>query len=248
MSIQTSPSNTARPGETDPNAAMTRLLHLGCGLNAPPHWVNVDGSLNAWLAQHPLLKRICLTLRLVPRSQLNIPWPTNIKIANLRRRLPFDDCSFDAVYASHTLEHLYRDEAVNLLKESHRVLRRGGVCRMLVPDLKSIIQEYHAERTLPGDVGADDDRGRKMCRRLLMHSESAPRRGLIYRVYTALADFHDHKWMYDGVSVVKIMKEAGFAEVREVGFRESAIPHLDQVELEGRVLDGAGVIAEGVRP
>src|SRR5687767_5813097 len=100
-----------------------RLLHLGCGLTAPPEWVNVDGSWNAWFAKRPRVRRALGLLRLVPRKQAEVPWPTNVKRVDLRGRLPFPDASFDAVYSSHTLEHLYRDEAIALLRESHRVLK-----------------------------------------------------------------------------------------------------------------------------
>ena len=174
-------------------------------------------------------------------------WPKNVRRADLRKTLPFVSGSFDAVYSSHVLEHMYRVEALGVLKEAWRILRPGGTCRMLVPDLKAIVQEYLGERTLPGDSGAADDRARQMCRRLLMRREESPRRGLIYGAYTALTDFHEHKWMYDGPSLVKLMTEAGFGEVRERPFRDSSIPHIEKVEQEGRVLGGAGVAAEGVK-
>src|SRR5947209_15764883 len=85
-----------------------QLLHLGCGLCAPAEWTNVDGSSNAWLAQHPWLKRLVALIHVMPRSQLEIPWPTNIKIAKLTKPLPFPDRYFDATFSSHTVEHLYR--------------------------------------------------------------------------------------------------------------------------------------------
>jgi SAM-dependent methyltransferase len=227
---------------------MSRLLHLGCGLTAPPQWVNVDGSFNAWLAQWPRLRKLCALLRLVPRSQIEIAWPTNVKIADLRKRLPFDDGSFDAVYSSHTLEHLYRDQALALLKECHRVLRPGGVCRMLVPDVRTIVEEYRGERKLPGETGLEDDPARHLCHRLLLREQTCPRGGTLYRIYTALTDFHYHKWMYDGPSLVKIMTQAGFVECGERGLHESAIAHIEMVEQPTRVLDGAGVVAEGRKP
>src|SRR4051794_25798320 len=124
-----------------------RLLQLGCGLCAPPEWVNVDGSSNAWLAQHPKLKAPVRLFHLVPADKLNVPWPRSIKIANLKKRLPFESESFDAVYASHVLEHLYRNEALALLREAYRVLKKGGRCRMLVPDLQALIREYLGEGT-----------------------------------------------------------------------------------------------------
>jgi SAM-dependent methyltransferase len=233
---------------SSPTTQPPQLLHLGCGLTAPQEWLNVDGSLNAWMAQRPLLKKLAVTLRLVPRSQAEIPWPTNVKIADLRKRLPFEAGSFDAVYASHLLEHLHRQEALALLTEVRRVLKPGGVCRMLVPDLRAIVQEYLGERALEGETGAEDDKARQFCRRLLMRKEAPPRGGVVYRAYTALTDFHDHKWMYDGASLVKIMIEGGFVECRERGLHDSEIPHIDKVESPGRVLNGAGVIAEGRRP
>ena len=224
------------------------LLHLGCGLTAPEQWLNVDGSLNAWFSQRPRLRKLCSTLGLVSRRQTEIAWPTNIRIADLRKRLPFESDSFDAVYASHVLEHLHRDEASALLKEAYRVLRPGGLCRMLVPDLRAIVMEYLGQGSVPGDVGVSDDPARKMCRRLLMRGESGPGGGRVYRTYTAMTNLHDHKWMYDGPSLVKLMAEAGFQSCEERSFLRSDIPHLDKVEVPGRFLDGAGVAAEGRKP
>ena len=226
------------------DSSTPRLLHLGCGLCAPVEWVNVDGSSNAWLAQHPVLKKIAGALRLVPRQQLEIPWPTNITIANLRKRLPFPANSFDAVFSSHTLEHLHRDEAEALLRDIVRVLKPGGTCRTLVPDLGALIREYRGEGPAEGHGPcAEDDPARRFCQKILMQPERSDPRGFIYRLYSSRSNLHTHKWMYDGASLVKIMTDAGLTAVRE---RE--IPHLDKVESPGRVHHGAGVIAEGLKP
>ena len=155
----------------DRNTQGPKLLHLGCGLTAPQGWTNVDGSLNAWLAQRPRLKAFGVALRVVPRDKAAVPWPTNILIADLRKRLPFPDGSFDAVYSSHTIEHLHRDGALKLLREAWRVLRPGGRCRTLVPDLKKIVDDYVAGRAAaysahgpphsPMDSVASDDARRQ---------------------------------------------------------------------------------------
>ncbi|MGB7160680.1 MAG: methyltransferase domain-containing protein [Tepidisphaeraceae bacterium] len=202
--------------------------------------------MNARLAKRPWLRKLAGTLRLAPRSQIDIPWPRNVSYVNLRSPLPYDENAFDAVYASHTLEHLYRDEALRLLREGRRVVRPGGHVRMLVPDLAGIVQEYLGQIRMP-DALHDDDPARRMCRRLLMRGEQRGGRGLAYSLYLSRTDFHSHKWMYDGPSLVKLFNEAGFADARVMGFRESAIPHLDKVEMPTRSLGGIGVAVEAVK-
>ena len=241
--------STTTSSSTQP--APPRLLHLGCGLIAPPEWVNVDGSLNAWLAQHRLLRKIVTTLRLVPKSQTAIDWPTNVTIADLRKRLPFADGQFDAVFSSHTVEHLYRAQALGLLKEAFRVIKPGGICRTLVPDMRAMVREYLGEiemKWFEDESLLIDDPCRRLVTRMLFRAEEAPRGGFFYRLYHAMTDHHWHKWLYDGPSLVRLMTEAGFVDCRQRGLHESAIPHIDKVEMPHRVLNGVGVVVEGAKP
>ncbi len=54
--------------------------------------------------------------------------------------LPFEDASFDLVYASHVLEHIKDDEVA--LSEIRRILRPGGVAIIPVPIVGSRTVEY----------------------------------------------------------------------------------------------------------
>lgn len=105
-----------------------RLLNFGCGTAVHPDWVNLDSSTDL---------------------------PGVIR-HDLRRGLPFPDESFDAVYGSHVLEHLEPDAAMQLLRECHRVLRPGGIVRIVVPDLEAIARRYLETMTAAagGDVHA----------------------------------------------------------------------------------------------
>lgn len=91
-----------------------RLLNVGCGSQFHPAWVNVD---------------------LVTNNP-------SVMAYDIRKGLPFADDSFDAVYHSHVLEHLRPDEGAQLIKECGRVLRHGGVMRIVVPDLERIAKLY----------------------------------------------------------------------------------------------------------
>ncbi len=83
---------------------MTKL-HLGCGPQALPGWVNID----------------------------NRRYPGVDKVRDVRKGLPYKDVSF--VFAEHFIEHLAYDEALKLMRESRRVLRDDGVLRLSTPNL-----------------------------------------------------------------------------------------------------------------
>ena len=48
------------------------------------------------------------------------------------------DGSFDVVYSSHNIEHLYAHEVPWALREMHRVLRDEGLALITCPDLKAV--------------------------------------------------------------------------------------------------------------
>lgn len=227
-----------------------KRLHLGCGLNTPEGWINLDGSWNARLSRHPGLRKLIGILRFVPTSQLDISWDPNILVHDVRSPLPFGDNSLSAVYASHLLEHLYFEEAKRLLLECFRVLSPGGVLRMVVPDLGALVQEYLNEKqslassaTTEAMTAAD-----RLNEKLLLRSPAPPSGNPIYRFYITWKDFHSHKWLYDVDSLVNHFQRAGFMDVREMGFCQSRIEDIERIEKAERVLNGAGVCVEGVRP
>ena len=223
-------------------------LHLGCGLATPEGWIHLDGSLGAWLAKHPLLKRLARLLRLAPRAQFDVPWNTNIVVHDVRKRLPFPDASMAAIYSSHLLEHLYLDEAERLLAECRRVLAPGGVLRLVVPDLRALVREYLEGVTLAGSEDAADlSPADRLNSQMLLRVPRLPKRSLLYRWYSA-NEFHTHKWMYDAESLIIHVRRAGFEEVDERPLHDSRIDGIEHVESPGRVSGGAGVCIEGIRP
>ena len=222
-----------------PNLAADRL-HLGCGLNAPADWLNVDGSMQAVFARKPRLKNALVTLRIYPRAQAAIEWPANILRLDLRRPLPFPDGRYRAVYSSHTFEHLHRQEALALARECCRVLVPGGVCRVVVPDLGAIIERY---RQRHAGADAPDGAGDQLMEEMLVHPP-APAPGAL-GLYHRLLGFHQHKWMYDARSMSGLLREAGFAEVTPRPCLEGNLPGLAEIEDPRRVENGAGVAVEG---
>jgi hypothetical protein len=53
---------------------------------------------------------------------------------------------------------------------------------------------------------------------------------------------HYHKWMYDEISLTLLVERVGFRNVERMGFRQSAIPGIDEVEARD------DLIIEAIRP
>jgi SAM-dependent methyltransferase len=91
--------------------AAPRKLHLGCGLQPLPGWLNTD---------------------------LEPPQRTVVAL-DVARPFPFADATFDHVYSQHLIEHLPYAAGQRKLAECLRVLRPGGRLRIATPDLRFLL-------------------------------------------------------------------------------------------------------------
>jgi predicted SAM-dependent methyltransferase len=73
--------------------------------------------------------------------------------------IPYPEHSFDVVYHSHVLEHFKKQRAQQFVGECYRVLKPGGIIRVVVPDLEQIAQIYlqALEKAAMGENGWDDN-------------------------------------------------------------------------------------------
>lgn len=58
--------------------------------------------------------------------------------------VPVSDSTYENVFCSHFLEHCTDEEALNVLMEAHRILKKDGVCRVSVPYLTAAFRAYEA--------------------------------------------------------------------------------------------------------
>jgi SAM-dependent methyltransferase len=203
-------------------------LHLGCGAQAPKGWINVDWFIGARLARLPVVGWIARKSNL-----FGLEWPSDVFLHDLRRPLPWRDASVDAIYASHLLEHLTREEGDRLLRECHRVLAPGGIVRIVVPDLRAIVDGYREGRSS----------ALEFVDRLGVRAE-APGDGRLKRLLAPWFRF-PHRCMYDRESLLGCLRQAGFEATTRAPF-ESRIDDLRAVESEART--SGAVIAEGAKP
>lgn len=267
----------SRPSLTKPPRP---LVNLGCGRRRHPDWTNCD---------------------LVPDGDDVFP-------VDLTRELPFGDGTCQAVYASHVLEHLGVGEAGRVVAEIWRVLAKGGVVRLVVPDLEGIARAYlsSVEKAAAKPSQASRDEHRWMTLELLDQLVRDSSGGLMRRWWScdpvpardflvarigeeavsgiaavaasraaaedppldpqaifqteqvsprAAARFREsgerHRWMYDRVSLVSLLEEIGFRDVRPSDAHASRIPGFVSACLDtdesGRPRKPDSLYVEGVK-
>lgn len=171
-------------------------LHLGCGSINLAGWTNID--LESKEADMHL---------------------------DLRQALPFETSTVDFIYAEHFIEHVDRDEAGRLLKELLRVLKPGGVVRLVTPDLRFMCCTY-----LAGNIDEW---------------------GYIWQPLTGARLMNEgmrlwgHQFLYDAPELESLLHECGFIRRTPQGWRISQ--HAELAGLETRPFH-QDLILEGTKP
>jgi predicted SAM-dependent methyltransferase len=165
-------------------------VHIGAGPHPLDGWINIDVS----------------------------PAPFSM---DARWGLPFGANSCDFIFSSHMLEHLYYGDEVRAhLKDVFDTLKKGGVFRMIVPDIEKYIKAY-----------AEDDREfyesqkkvwpwARECKTKLEHF-------LAYAgAHQLIEEYLSHKYAYDFETLEFVLREAGFKKIIQSSYMASSHPEL----------------------
>lgn len=149
-------------------------LNLGCGDKILPGYVNVD----------------VVESRAGKRPDV---------ICDLHQLTPFEDASADEVMAIHVVEHFWRWEVVDILKEWVRVLKPGGRMILECPNLIAACEAVLANPELASQPGPEGQRSM-----WVLYGD--PR-------------WHDplmvHRWAYTPKSLAEVMAQAGLTDIRQ---------------------------------
>ena len=139
---------------------------------------------------------------------------------DLRYKLPFKSDKFEAVFSEHTVEHLYPSEVKNLFKEIYRVMKPGGIFRVIVPDLKRSIDYYNHKNIYLGQ------KFRSGCE----------------AIWNISSNF-EHKSLWDAEWLILNLKESNFQNVKELGYKNSQLTDLI-LDKEGREVESIYIEAK----
>jgi predicted SAM-dependent methyltransferase len=211
-------------------------VNVGCGASPTLGWINFDNSFSVRAGRWPLVVPALARLRVIGRQSARLATMAgarNIQFANATARIPCTSSSVSAVYSSHMIEHLDRGEARAFLAEVRRVLRPGGVVRIAAPDIARLVHGYLSTGDADGFIAATH------------MGLNRPADIKAWMKWVLVGPRH-HLWMYDGDSLSKLLREAGFADVAIMPPGKTNIADPGDLDLEERASES--VYAEAVKP
>ncbi|HEX9160814.1 MAG TPA: methyltransferase domain-containing protein [Thermoanaerobaculia bacterium] len=164
-----------------------RRVHLGSGDHWIAGWINID---------------------------FDATKPLDV-VADLRRDFPLRTASVDLLHSEDFLEHLDESDGRAVLRECHRVLRAGGVMRLLTPDLRALIDEVYIRR---------DPRHLRWCGTYL------DARGPCSALNMHMRMNGEHRFIYDEEQLTTLLRDTGF-DVRRARYNWSIVPELRFLDL-----------------
>jgi predicted SAM-dependent methyltransferase len=163
-------------------------LHIGCGQIYFEGWLHVDADESL---------------------------PTVDLVWDASQPLPFADQSCTFIYNEHFLEHLTIDQGIAFLQECYRLLLPGGVLRIAMPCLETLVRKYLSEDWRNQDWLQWNDYQFIQTRAEMIN--------IGFRWW-------GHQWLYDREELHRRLCDAGFATLHDVRWGESSHPDLRQRE------------------
>lgn len=190
-------------------------------MSPTPNWFNFDNSPSVRLAKYPLLVNLLGNFNLLRTTQLDFIrfcQHSHITWADVTKHIPLPNHSVEVIYSSHMLEHLDRNEAVLFLKEAKRILIKGGILRLAIPDLNKLISDY--AQNGDADVFMES-----------MHVCKPRPKSILDKLRIIVVGTRHHQWMYDSTSLAKLLKENGFTETYSLPIGQTQIVNPGQLNL-----------------
>jgi predicted SAM-dependent methyltransferase len=187
---------------------MTEPLYVqyGSGFCGPAKWRNFDASPTLRFERLPGIGKA------YTRNQQR--FPSSVEYGDICKGLPVPAGSCAGVYASHVLEHLSLRDFHKALDETFRILKPGGIFRLIVPDLHQLASKYVAESR-----GGDPEASMDFMRNSGLGRSTRPR--TVREFVRALLGNSEHWWMWDQWSMSRALAEHGFREIRSASFGDS---------------------------
>lgn len=146
-------------------------------------------------------------------------------------KIDLDDNSAEIIFCSHVVEHIPQIKIEEVLNEFNRVLKPGGVLRILTPDMEKILKAYASEdddffnMALEEDPNLRTDLGRGG---IVANWFNSPGQDtiLLNRNLTEFITGVAHQYLYDFKMLEILLNNSRFNQISQKKFCESVVSEL----------------------
>ena len=174
----------------------------GCGFSVAGSWRNFDASPTLRLERLPIIGGLI--------KKNKTPFPDGVEYGDIVKGLPIADNYCDGIYASHVLEHLSLQDFQTALRNTYKILKPGGIFRLIVPDLKMAAQQYISS--------SDPKASHEFLRVTSLGLKERPKG--IPSLITSYFGNSAHLWMWDYESLCVELKKAGYVNLRQCEYND----------------------------
>jgi predicted SAM-dependent methyltransferase len=128
------------------------------------------------------------------------------------KQLPFEDRTFDLVYSSHLIEHIYLKDCKTFLRETYRILKGDGVQVIQAPSLKRTAKIMYCP-------GSEEEKERILERHQDQHSRLGKSTPANY-INNNLHLNYGHRYLYDEELLRHLALEAGYSKLTTVPWED----------------------------
>ena len=157
------------------------------------------------------------------------PESNEVTFLDASRPFNFKDETFRFIFSEHLFEHLSYYSGYKMLNECYRVLKPGGVIRITLNFLFNLFHGNDSEdneeyinwwlNKFDRSGAKNDIKGSKAC--FVING--------FYRLW-------GHKMIYDEDTLIEMLKNAGFKDVKIVPNNDSEYPELKNINRHGRII------------
>ena len=222
-----------------------KILNLGCGTKASsrPEVINIDFSIYLQLKKNRLGRILFPIFIKGERLKHFNSLPDNIMVWNLAKGIPFASNSIDVVYHSCLLEHIERNSVEKFLLEIKRVLKPGGIQRIVVPDFERDCISYISHISICEQDAKEAQKHDSYISQMIEQSVRKESRGTSQQkpIRRFIENFilgdarkrgENHLWVYDRINLASILITLGYRNPQLQTYNTSIIPNWNEYELD----------------
>ena len=159
----------------------------------------------------------------------------------------YADNSFDGIYNEHFIEHLYKYQGINFLKEAFRILKPGGTIRTVWPPYEFIewlvrdedlsqhpfVEHYYRFYILKHKFAPEGNRKRRKQEQVAL--------GLLHQN-------GQHLYVWPKAELFQVLQDLGFDDVRECEYQKSKVKEFNGIDTPGQIRAMHSAVIEATKP